>query len=179
MLMTHPPTPTFLRGARLVGSCLLAVLVLQLSGCAGQRDNGREIDSALLSHAEGRKLAYAAKANEVVSRLREEDIEYLVTNTSPIRAKELGKDGVRKYYQEEIFTLLHNDFTFQLAGSPTATVDAHDNVGYAYSYEADGNHCDGKLNVVILSYSGKLQIGGMSFSDLANKGIGCLAIRRL
>ncbi|MEM7501176.1 MAG: hypothetical protein AAF417_04010 [Pseudomonadota bacterium] len=177
--MTQPPVHNFLPKLRLTGSCLLAIFMLPLSGCAGQADMEGVLDRALLSYAEGREPEYAAKADEVISRLQEEDVEYLVTNTSPVRTKDLGEDGVREYYQEEIFILLHNDFTFQLVERPTVTIDEHDNVGYAYSYEAAGNHCNGKLKIVILSYSGTLQIGGMSFSDLTSKGIGCLAIRRL
>ncbi|MBV1928351.1 MAG: hypothetical protein KUG81_02410 [Gammaproteobacteria bacterium] len=146
----------------------IVLLSLALFGCTGQNDMENIVKQMQHSYADGRTLEFQRKTNEILSRVEARDIEYLIANTGPLAMRELGEAGLRQYYQEKIFGHLSNDFEFSPKGSPTVTFDEADNIGYSFLYEAAGNSCTGVFKVVVISYSEKLLIRGLSFKNITS-----------
>lgn len=153
----------------------IIILSLVLFGCAGQSDMERMLSQMQYSYAEGRKTDFEQKSDEILAQVKAKDLDYLIANTGSAATNELGEEGLRKYYQENIFTHLSNGFEFDPKGNPQVTFDEADNVGYAFLFKAASENCEGVFQIVVISYTEKLKIRGMSFKYLTSKGSGCVA----
>lgn len=154
-------------------AALLSLLLLCATSCSADRQLTGMIRTLTRANAEERILDYKEKAREIRSKVEKRDLDYLVENTGPTHMVELGREGVRQYYLEEVFVYLENNFEFSDSAEPELTFDHRDNAGYAFYFDARAGGCTAHLKVVVLGYitSGepleKLLIGGLSFKDLS------------
>jgi len=145
------------------------ILVLTLSGCAGQNEMTKILHQMQASYAEGRLQEYTNKADEIISEIQNKNLVYLLEMTGPAATIELGEDGLKKYYENEIFVHLHRNSGFTSSGAPELTFDEHDNVGYAFFYHFESENSSAIFKVVVISYSEQLLIRGMSFKNITNR----------